>query len=144
DYEGLDDIIDVVHELRKQEFPIHALMVGDGLRVNHIRSRVINEGLENYFTLTGRVAHEEVKRQYQQMDVLVYPRISTGATQTMTHLKPFEALALAKRIIFSDVEPLRKSVGDSDRGPAFENGNVQDFAQAIKKSSSAPELRASL
>src|SRR5699024_8247028 len=52
DYEGLDDIIDVAHELRKEEFPIHFLMVGDGLRFNHIRSRIINEGLENYFTLT--------------------------------------------------------------------------------------------
>jgi len=144
DYEGLDNIIDVVHELRKQEFPIHVLMVGDGLRFNHIRSRVINEGLENYFTLTGRVAHEEVKRQYQQMDVLVYPRISTGATQTITPLKPFEALALAKPIIVSDVEPLREIVGDSERGLVFENGNVQDFAQAIKKCSSAPELMSSL
>src|SRR5690625_7195181 len=78
------------------------------------------------------------------MDVLVYLRITAGATQTITPLKPFEALALAKPIIVSDVEPLREIVGDSERGLVFENGNVQDFAQAIKKCSSAPELMSSL
>src|SRR5699024_12486968 len=79
-----------------------------------------------------------------QMDVLVYPRISTVATQTITPLKTFEALPLAKPIIVSDVEPLREIVGDSERGLVFENGNVKDFAQAIKKCSSAPELMSSL
>src|SRR5699024_5721026 len=84
------------------------------------------------------------KRQYQQMDVLVYPRISTGATQTITPLKPFEALALAKPIIVRDVEPLRATVRDSERGLVFASGNVQDFAQASRKCSSAPELMSSL
>src|SRR5699024_1968282 len=144
DYEGLDDIVDVVHELRKQGFPIHVLMVGDGLRFNHIRSRIINEGLENCFTLPGRVAHEEVKEYYQQMDVLVYTRIATGDTQTITPLKPFEALAVAKPIIVSDVQPLREIVGDNKRGLIFENGNVQDFARAIKQSADDPKLRSSL
>src|SRR5699024_5432843 len=124
DYEGLDDIIDVVHELKAQAVEIHVLMVGDGLRFNHIRSRVINEGLEEQFTLTGRVPHEKVMSYYQDMDVLVYPRVSTGATETITPLKPFEALALAKPIIVSDVAPLREIVGDNERGLVFESGSV--------------------
>ncbi len=140
DYEGLDDIVDVVHLLRDQNFAIHVLMVGDGLRYNHIRSRIINEGLQDNFTITGRLAHHEVIAQYQQMDVLVYPRRATGATQTITPLKPFEALALAKPIIVSDVRPLHEIVGDNQRGLVFENGNIHDFARAIKAYAHNPEF----
>lgn len=143
DYEGLDDIVDVVHELVAQEVAVQALLVGDGLRFNHVRSRIINEGLDKYFTLTGRVPHEEVMTQYQRMDVLVYPRLSSGATETITPLKPFEALALAKPIIVSDVQPLREIVGDNDRGLMFESGNVGDFACTIQYFMDNPELMAS-
>lgn len=139
DYEGLDDIVDVVHELKSRGGEIHALMVGDGLRFNHIRSRIINEGLEEYFTLTGRIPHDQVMQQYQQMDVLVYPRHSTGATETITPLKPFEALALAKPIIVSDVQPLREIVGDGERGVSFRSGDVQDFAHVIETLAAMPE-----
>ena len=139
DYEGLDDIIDVVHELKAQAVEIHVLMVGDGLRFNHIRSRVINEGLEEQFTLTGRVPHEKVMSYYQDMDVLVYPRVSTGATETITPLKPFEALALAKPILVSDVAPLREIVGDNERGLVFESGSVVDFARSIRELMEKPE-----
>lgn len=144
DYEGLDDIVDVVHELRSQGEAVHVLMVGDGLRFNHIRSRVINEGLENYFTLTGRIPHGDVMSQYQKMDALVYPRHSTGATETITPLKPFEALALAKPIVVSDVQPLREIVGDNARGLVFSTGNVQAFAAAIEKLADDPSLRLTL
>lgn len=133
DYEGLDDIVDVAHELQQQGIQVHVLMVGDGLRFNHIRSRIINEGLADNFTLTGRIPHDEVMNQYRQMDLLVYPRHSTGATETITPLKPFEALALAKPIIVSDVQPLREIVGDNERGLVFESGNVHDFARAIQE-----------
>ncbi|GAA2044967.1 hypothetical protein GCM10009720_27370 [Yaniella flava] len=144
DYEGLDDLVDVVHQLRTQGEAVHALMVGDGLRFNHIRSRIINEGLEEFFTLTGRVPHEQVMEQYKLMDVLVYPRISTGATETITPLKPFEALALAKPIIVSDVAPLKEIVGNDERGIVFESGNVQDFARAIRELSVDSSLRTAL
>lgn len=144
DYEGLDDIVDVIHELKARGAPVHALLVGDGLRFNHIRSRVINEGLEDHFTLTGRVPHEEVLTQYEQMDVLVYPRQSTGATETITPLKPFEALALAKPIIVSDVQPLREIVGDNERGLVFQSGSVRDFARTIQEFSTDPTLMYSL
>ena len=144
DYEGLDDIVDAVHELKTQDVHIHVLMVGDGLRFNHIRSRIINEGLEEDFTLTGRVPHEQVLSYYQDMDVLVYPRVSTGATETITPLKPFEALSLSKPIIVSDVEPLREIVGANERGLVFESGNIADFARSIRELMDRPERMTAL
>ena len=144
DYEGLDDIVDVVHELKSQGVRVEVLMVGDGLRFDHIQLRIINEGLEEHFTLIGRVPHNDVMNYYRDMDVLVYPRVSTGATETITPLKPFEALALAKPIIVSDVKPLKEIVGDNARGLFFESGNVADFSRAVREVMDKPQHRRSL
>ncbi len=144
DYEGLDDIIDVLKLLQQQDANVRVLMVGDGLRFNPIRSRIVHEGLADSVTLTGRVPHAKVMEYYAQMDVLVYPRRSTGATETITPLKPFEALALAKPIVVSNVAPLKEIVGENQRGLVFESGNVEEFAEAIQQLKDSPSLRASL
>lgn len=145
DYEGLDDIVDAVKFLQAQGTQVRVLMVGDGFRFNPLRSHIANAGLEDYFELPGRVPHDEVIDYYRQMDILVYPRRSTGATESITPLKPFEALALAKPIIVSSVKPLREIVGDDEqRGLIFESGNAWDFAQVILKLSEDAELRSAL
>ena len=107
------------------------LMVGDGLQLGTIRSRIRAE--RGYLRTPGRVPHEHVITFYEQMDVLVYPRRSTGATESITPLKPFEALALKKPIIVSDVQPLAEIVGANERGLSFESGNIQDLADTISK-----------
>ena len=144
DYEGLDDLVEVVKLLQDQGTCVHALLVGDGFRFNPLKALIAEEGLEENFTLTGRVPHDEVLKYYQQMDVLVYPRRSTGATESITPLKPFEALALAKPIIVSDVAPLQEIVGNDERGIVFESANVQDFARAIYELHQDPERREAL
>src|SRR5699024_8195473 len=111
---------------------------------NAVRSLIVAEGLEEVFELTGRVPHEAVIDKYKQMDVLVYPRRSTGATETITPLKPFEALALAKPIIVSDVEPLLEITGNNERGLVFRSGEVEDFARAIQQLIDEPALRSTL
>ncbi|GAA4119656.1 glycosyltransferase [Enteractinococcus coprophilus] len=144
DYEGLEDIIEAVKILRVRGTQVRVRMVGDGLQYNAVRSRIKADGLDEVFELTGRVPHEAVIDQYKMMDVLVYPRRSTGATETITPLKPFEALALAKPIIVSDVAPLAEIAGDNERGLVFRNGDIEGFARAIQRLVDEPELRVSL
>lgn len=133
DYEGLEDLVDAIHILRVQGKALRVLMVGDGLQLGTIRSRIRAANLEDVFELTGRVPHEQVISFYEQMDVLVYPRRSTGATESITPLKPFEALALKKPIIVSDVKPLSEIVGENERGLSFESGNIHALADTISK-----------
>ena len=144
DYEGLEDIVAAVKILRANGTQVRVRMVGDGLQYHTVRSLIKTEGLEEVFELTGRVPHKAVIDQYLQMDVLVYPRRSTGATETITPLKPFEALALAKPIIVSDVEPLLEITGNNERGLVFRNGDVTDFARVIQRLIDEPGLRMAL
>src|SRR5699024_468302 len=140
DYEGLDVLLDAVKLLRDYERPIRLVMVGDGSKFASIRTRVCNENLENHVHLTGRIPHQEVLAMYEQMDALVYPRTSTNATEAITPLKPFEALALEKPIVVSDVKPLQEIVGNDERGLIFEAGDAQGLANAIVQLEMDPAL----
>jgi len=51
----------------------------------------------------GRVPHREVSRYYSLIDLLVFPRKSMRLTETVTPLKPLEAMAQGRLVIASDV-----------------------------------------
>lgn len=141
DYEGLDDLVEAVKILKEKEIHVKVLLVGDGPRYRSLRLRLDNEGLSDIVHLVGRVPHSAVKDYYRQMDIVVYPRRSTGATETITPLKPFEALALAKPIIVSSVYPLKEIVGGDERGIVFEQGNAEDLAHSILRLRANSQLR---
>lgn len=139
-YEGIGRLVDVVKLLNEWGRPVQLLAVGDGIRRQPLIKRVQNEGLCPLIEMPGRVPHSEVVNYYQQMDVVVYPRVSTGTTEAITPLKPFEALALAKPIIVSDVAPLHELVGEDERGLVFKNGSVSDLAHKILRLMDSPDL----
>lgn len=139
-YEGIGRLIDVVKLLHEQDVPVRLLAVGDGIRRKPLLKRIENEELADSVDMPGRVPHQEVIDYYRQMDVVIYPRVSTGTTEAITPLKPFEALALAKPIIVSDVAPLREIVGENERGLIFENGSVTDLASRIRQLMDDPGL----
>lgn len=144
DYEGLDLLIDTVKIFKKMQTPIRVLMVGDGGEFANIRRRVRKEGLDQLVELTGRVPHEDVLHMYRRMDILVYPRRSTNATEAITPLKPFEALALEKPIVVSSVKPLREIVGNDERGLVFQADDPNDMAKAIRRLIADPTLKLKL
>lgn len=140
-YEGLGRLVNAAKILKQWGTPVRFLAVGDGIRWAPLVKQIENEGLSDIFQLPGRVPHDEVIDYYRQMDAMVYPRISTGTTEAITPLKPFEALALAKPIIVSDVAPLREIVGDDERGLVFEGGSAEGLALAIQQLIESPRLR---
>lgn len=139
-YEGIGRLIDAVKLLDDQGVPVRLLAVGDGIRRKPLIKKVEDEGLTDLVDMPGRVPHRQVVDYYKQMDVVIYPRVSTGTTEAITPLKPFEALALAKPVIVSDVAPLCEIVGSNERGLIFENGSVTDLVRKIQQLMHDPEL----
>src|SRR5690625_1378370 len=84
DYKGDEDIVGVVKILKGQGITVRALVGGDGVRRPAIQARISQEGLSAEYALPGRVHHRKVIAYYDKMDVLVYPRRSTGATESIT------------------------------------------------------------
>ena len=114
-YEGLDTLVDAAVLLLAQRNDVKLLLVGDGEASEMLRQR-LPENLRQHFIFTGNVPHEEIRRYYSVMDVLVYPRRRSRLTELTTPLKPLEAMAMEKIVVASDVGGLRELLDGGKAG----------------------------
>jgi glycosyltransferase involved in cell wall biosynthesis len=144
-YEGLEYIVDAVELLvQKGKKDIVALMVGDGAVSVEVQQRVKDKGLDEYFIFTGRIPHEEVEGYYSLVDIAPLPRKGLPVCEMVSPLKPFEAMAMGKVVLSSNVAALAEIVQDGYNGMLFEKDNVQDLAEKIEILANDEELREKL
>ena len=67
---GIQDVIHVIDKLRKDEFPIKLLVVGDGIYRNELEDLSINS---NGIIFTGEIGYEELPKYCYASDILVLP-----------------------------------------------------------------------
>ncbi|MDO5663317.1 MAG: glycosyltransferase, partial [Brachybacterium sp.] len=110
DYEGLGLLLAAARELRRTREDFHVLIVGDGAVLEDLREQVRADGLTDVVTFTGRVPHEDVERYYSIIDITPFPRLPLPVCEMVSPLKPFEAMAMGKAVIASDVAALAEIV----------------------------------
>ncbi|MBV5277776.1 MAG: glycosyltransferase [Campylobacteraceae bacterium] len=141
DYEGLDDLIDVANDLKKEGIDFRLLMVGDGAVFESLQQQVDNLGLEDKVILTGRVPHDEVEEYYSLIDIAPFPRKPWEVCELVSPLKPFEAMALKKAVVVSSTRALIEIIQDGYNGLVFEKGNTSSLKDVLKKLITSSELR---
>lgn len=139
DYEGLDLLIDALAILRQREVDFRALLIGDGAVHSVVMSHAQQRGLTDRVRFTGRVPHKEVDRLYEVIDICAYPRRLTAATAAVSPLKPFEAMALRKSVLLSDVPALVEIAGDQERALVFPHDDPYMLADALEQTIKHPE-----
>jgi glycosyltransferase involved in cell wall biosynthesis len=77
------------------------------------------------------VPHDQVRRFYSVIDVLVYPRLSMRLTELVTPLKPLEAMSLGRLFVASDVGGHRELIPENLRPYTFAAGDTRDLARVI-------------
>ena len=118
-YEGLDTLLDAM-PLLLQAFPnARVLLVGGGYEEARLREQAARLGIGQRVIFAGRVSHEEVARCYSAVDLLVYPRKRIRLTETVTPLKPLEAMAQGRLLMASDVGGHRELISDGVTGYLF-------------------------
>lgn len=130
-YEGLHLIIDVLPLLLKDAPNVRVLLVGGGPQDEALKQRAAELNVADKVIFTGRVAHEEVARYYDAIDVLIYPRLSMRLTELVTPLKPLEAMAQGRLLVASDVGGHRELIRDNETGILFKAGDLADLQQKI-------------
>jgi PEP-CTERM/exosortase A-associated glycosyltransferase len=131
-YEGLEFLIDAVLLLLKQRNDIKVLLAGEGEAQAGLEARIPEELREN-FIFTGNVAHNDVRRYYSVMDILVYPRVKSRLTELTTPLKPLEAMAMARVVVGSDAGGIRELVKDGLNGFLVGARNPEAIAGCLAK-----------
>jgi PEP-CTERM/exosortase A-associated glycosyltransferase len=130
-WEGLELLLAAFPAVLSKRPGLKALLVGEGPREGALRERVKELGLEGKVLFPGRVPSSDVRRYYDLIDVLVYPRLAMKLTETVTPLKPLEAMAMGKLVVASDVGGHRELIRNGETGLLFQPGSAPDLAAKV-------------
>ena len=132
-YEGLDTLLDAVPAMLAFEPRLRVLLVGGGFEEERLRAQAGRLGIAERVIFTGRVPHADVARYYGVVDLLVYPRKSMRLTETVTPLKPLEAMAQGRLLIASDVGGHRELIEDGVTGRLFPPDDPAALARTVRE-----------
>lgn len=130
-YEGLDLLIDAMPLLLAEEPGLRMLLVGGGPQEDKLKAQAARLGLADRIIFTGRVPHKDVRRYYDLIDVLAYPRHSMRLTELVTPLKPLEAMAQGRLFVASDVGGHKELVEHDRTGVLFKADDPKSLADAL-------------
>lgn len=144
DYEGLGLLIEAAERMRSQRDDFVVMIVGDGAELERFQSEVETRELRDVVRFLGRVPHEDVERYYSLVDIAPFPRLPLPVCEMVSPLKPFEALAMGKAIVASDVAALAEIVQPGVTGLLHRKGDVDDLTAKLTELVERPELRQQL
>jgi len=132
-YEGLDLLLEAMPRLLPARPQLRVLLVGGGPQEAALRAQAQRLGIADKVIFAGRVAHAEVQRYYDLVDLLAYPRHPMRLTELVTPLKPLEAMAQGQILVASDVGGHRELIRDGDTGYLFAAGSADALAHAVDR-----------
>lgn len=144
DYEGVDTLLRAIAVARGSAPQIAGLVVGDGLAMPGLRRLAAELGVEDAVRFTGRVPHTETIEHYALIDVFVVPRRPLEVCALVTPLKPFEAMAMERCVVVSDLPALTEATGGGAHGRSFEAGSPEALAEQLLALAADAELRREL
>jgi glycosyltransferase involved in cell wall biosynthesis len=136
--EGHDILIRAIPHVLKQHPDVVLLIVGDGPEKEHLEKLVRDLGIESNIIFTGKVDHAEIQDYYRLIDLFIVPRRRDYASDLVTPLKPYEAMALEIPLVVSDRKALIEIIGE-DRGFSFRTEDFIDLSRVISDCLTNPE-----
>lgn len=144
-YEGLALLMTALPKIRAACPDICLLLVGGGPEEPRLKAMCADLGLEDAVIFTGRVPHERIGAYYDLVDIFVYPRVSSRLTETVTPLKPLEAMAQRRLVVASDVGGHRELIRDGETGVLFTADSPDSLSQVtlklLKNTSAWPAIK---
>jgi glycosyltransferase involved in cell wall biosynthesis len=140
--EGHELLIEATARLLMRGRKVACLIIGDGARRRQLEQQARRAGLGGAVIFTGRVPHDQVRAYYALLDIFVVPRRNDRAARFVTPLKPFEAMAMAKPLVVSDLPALVEIAAPGERGLAFPHDDAGALADRIETLIDAPDQRA--
>ncbi|PWD50872.1 hypothetical protein C8046_09625 [Serinibacter arcticus] len=142
--ESQETLVEAMAVLKERGVRARCVVVGDGPRRELVEHRAAELGVRDDVVFTGSVDHTEIAAYYSLIDVFVVPRTNERAGRYVTPLKPFEAMALGKPVVVSNLPALREVVRPPHRGLTFRTGDAADLARVLQTLLADPEQAAQL
>ena len=132
EYEGLEFLIQTFQELYDDGFKHKLVIYGKGVNKQSVQDQIIARSDINTISYKGAIAPSEVYKAFSEIDVIINPRLTTPLTNSVTPLKPLEAMAYEKLFIGSDVGGIKEIVPQGT-GFLFSSENKNDLKKVVKK-----------
>lgn len=130
-YEGLILLIETFQELYDEGYAYKLLIYGDGEQKNEIQKIIELRNDVPTIEYKGRIKSSEIYKAYNQIDVVINPRIKSQITDSVTPLKPLEAMAYEKLFIGSDVGGIVEIVKSGENGVLFKADNKESLKENL-------------
>lgn len=129
--EGLDLLIKVFKTLENENYKNKLLIYGSGNELDNLANLVKELNITNV-ELKGHIKSEEIFKAYKMIDVIVNPRKKSKIADTVTPLKPLEAMGNKKLVLASDVGGMKELISDNITGYLFKADDFEDLLSKIK------------
>jgi glycosyltransferase involved in cell wall biosynthesis len=139
-YEGLDDLIEAVGILRQEGLPASLIIIGEGVVRPSLQQLVQDKGLQRFIQFLGRIKPDEILSYLSLADAVALPRKAYRVCKIVSPLKPFEAMAMAKPVILTDLPVLREIVQDGHTGLICNPEDPRDLARTLRHLAENPML----
>ncbi|MCW2831321.1 MAG: glycosyltransferase WbuB [Aeromicrobium sp.] len=143
-YEGHDLLFEAFARVHARHPDARLLIVGEGTSEKGLRRLRTRLGLEDAILMPGSIPFHEVEAHYSIIDIAPITRVSSPVTETVSPLKPFEAMAMAKAVLSSDVAIMTEVIEDGHNGLLFRKDDVDSLERALERLVADPDLRAGL
>lgn len=140
DYEGLDDAVDALALLERGGIKSALVIVGGGAAEEAVAARARERGVQDLVVMTGKVRPAAVPQYYSIIDVAVFPRKPSTVTETVSPLKPLEAMAMGVPVVASNVAAQAEMIRDGDTGLLYAKGDTAAFAATVARIANDPLL----
>jgi glycogen(starch) synthase len=116
----------VFNQLHADGLTNKLIIYGDGIEKKNLELLALNNPLIQF---KGSFLPSQVSQVYSNVDIVVNPRISNLLTNSVTPLKPLEAMAYRKLVIASDVGGMHELIKNEKTGFLFK----AESESALKK-----------
>lgn len=142
--EGLHLLLRACEQLKGRHPNLKVLIVGGGRDLPNLQRKAHACGLQDAAIFTGQIPHAEIAAYYTLIDVFVIPRTRSRVTELVAPMKLYEAMAMQKAVIVSDVGALKEGVADGETGRVFVADDVKSLTRTCAELIAQPALRARL
>jgi len=126
--EGLDLLVEAFTNLHKAGLKNKLVLYGDGVMLNDLKKLAKSNSLIEF---RGRFSQAEITDVYSEVDIVINPRRKSFLTNSVTPLKPLEAMGYQKLIMASDIGGMREIIKNNKTGLLFKSDSVEEIQKAI-------------
>ena len=139
--EGVNQTVESVADLISKGYDIRFFVLTGKSGQEELKQFCEQLGITENTVITGPVPHDMVAEYYDLIDVFVVSRPDTRVTRFVTPLKPFEAMAMGKFVIASNLPALKEIIQHEVTGLLYNPDSHLNLSFEIEKGLNNPELK---